>query len=343
MAETKVKFNWPVAGHSQAINFLQKVIVSKKIAQAYLFIGAKFLGKDLVAKLFAQSLFCLNNQEGVAALPCGKCNQCLQFQHQVHPDFIYLSPDNQRNITIDQIRLLIDKLALTPAVSEYKIAIINGADKLEEPAANALLKTLEDPTESSLLILLADNYNSVLPTIISRCQVVNFYPVENRALYNFWSNHEKINQAELKQMVRASQGMPGKVALWLQHPELWNRFKSDINDKLDLLSPQMDIPWNLHKKLFKGTMSFNEKMVKLSEEIDQWMLIVRDMVLVKLGLGQNISFIFAGDKLQRLAFRYRLDDLLLVVSNILQWKKNLPYNIKPDLILDNIFLKLKSN
>ncbi len=340
MAEIKVKFNWPVAGHSQALNFLQRAIVTQKIAHAYLFVGAKFLGKELVARLFSQSLFCLKQ---TSQIPCGQCQQCLQFQHQVHPDFIYLSPDNQRNITIDQIRLLIDKLSLTPSVSAYKIAIIDGADKLEEPAANALLKTLEEPSASSVLILLADNYNLLLPTIISRCQVINFYPVADKHLYDFWSQQDQSKRAELKQMIKASQGAPGKIWLWLHYPEQWRQFKLNINDKIDLLSPQVEVPWSISKRTFAKTESFNEKMMRLSEEIDQWLLIVRDMILIKTGLDNDISFAFASDRLQRLAFRYQLENLRQIIFDILQWKKNLPYNIKPDLILDNIFLKLKSN
>jgi len=341
--DKKNQFNWPVVGHQVVVNFLQQSIVTRRLAHAYLLVGPKGVGKETVADIFIQSLFCFEDGNTKNIFPCGKCDQCRQIKNKVHPEIIYISPEaGQRNITIDQIRDLIEKFSLTSMLNTYKVAILKGVDKMEEPAANALLKTLEEPQGQSVLILLADNIDSLPATIVSRCQQLNFLPVSSKEVISYFRDQNShLSLGELEQMIKASQGRVGQVFVWLNSRNLWGEFKERIITKVELLNQDQEISWQLSKKIFANIRLFNEKMEKLQLELDEWINLLRDVVLVKMGRRSGLSYTFAVSEIERFAHRYPF----LYIQQLLVWlfyvKKNIRHNPRPELIIDNILLQLK--
>ncbi|MGZ5077179.1 MAG: DNA polymerase III subunit delta' [Methylobacter sp.] len=144
-------------------------IGQQRIPQALLISGNKGLGKQQLAEQFATALFCAAPQTD--GLGCGVCSSCLLVNAETHPDFIRIEPEEAgKNITIGQIRNLITRLALKPQFETYRVVIINPADKMNNAAANAFLKCLEEPTERTLIILITEKPGKLPATIISRCQ-----------------------------------------------------------------------------------------------------------------------------------------------------------------------------
>ncbi len=144
-------------------------IAQKRIPQALLIIGNKGLGKQQLAYQFAVALLCATPKAN--GMACGLCSSCLLVNADTHPDFIQVQPEESgKGIAIGQIRSLITRLTLKPQFETYRVVIVNPADKMNNAAANAFLKCLEEPTERTVIILITEKPAKLPATIISRCQ-----------------------------------------------------------------------------------------------------------------------------------------------------------------------------
>lgn len=157
---------WPIVGHEWAIDLLARSIESRKLGHAYLFVGPGQVGKRTLAKVFAQTILCADGD-----VPCGVCRSCQLVHRERHPDIHLIDPEDDR-IKIGAIRTMLRSVPLSPIEGRYRICIISQFDTATDSAANALLKTLEEPPSTVILLLTANRVASVLPTIISRCQVI---------------------------------------------------------------------------------------------------------------------------------------------------------------------------
>jgi DNA polymerase-3 subunit delta' len=169
-----------VLGQERAKLLLTAAFAPDRIGHAYLFAGPDGVGKTLLAQESAKALLCRGDGprprvRSVLRTACGTCPDCRLFAHDGHPDFLLLEPQgDSRVIKIEQIRDLIHTLSLMPVQGNRRVAIIRDADALQEPAANALLKTLEEPPSFALLILTSSRPRALLPTLRSRCQEIRF-------------------------------------------------------------------------------------------------------------------------------------------------------------------------
>lgn len=150
--------------------FLERAVAEDRVNHAYLFLGPRGSGQQEAARALASMVLC--DQGG-----CGRCDTCLAIAAGTHPDVHHLSPDSATGYLIEQISQLIEDVQLTPIQGRSKVYVIDDADRLRDRAANALLKTIEEPPSGVILILMAPSMESVLPTIVSRCQSVPFRPV----------------------------------------------------------------------------------------------------------------------------------------------------------------------
>jgi DNA polymerase-3 subunit delta' len=166
-------------GQARAIRFLQRAFVTGRIAHAYLFTGPTGVGKRAAAIAFAQVLNCERGagfDDG-----CGNCRACRNIANGLHPDVQVIDPDGA-TIKIEQIRTLEADAALVPYEAQWKIFILNGAERMTEQAANALLKTLEEPSKGTVFILLTSTVSALLPTIVSRCQAITFASLPDKQI-----------------------------------------------------------------------------------------------------------------------------------------------------------------
>lgn len=164
-----------IIGNDRVVKSLKTAMLNNRINHAYIFDGAKGTGKKTIANTFAKALNC---EEG-GSEPCGKCISCLTLESGNNPDVVYVKRnDGDKEIKVDTVRNVINKnVEIKPYRNKYKIFIIEDADTMNAAAQNAFLKTLEEPPTYAVFLLLAENYNKFLVTILSRCQRFKMQPV----------------------------------------------------------------------------------------------------------------------------------------------------------------------
>jgi len=171
-----------ISGQERLTRVFGRMMEKGLLAHAYLLVGASEAGKDILAFSLAKLLLCEKPHFGKdLPSPCGSCSGCIKFEHQTHPDLVILKPQGAM-IKLNQIRDLQRALSFSPLDSQRRVCLILEAQKINLPAANALLKTLEEPPGGNHLILTATSARTLLPTIVSRCQVIHCEGLSVRAL-----------------------------------------------------------------------------------------------------------------------------------------------------------------
>ena len=173
------------SAQSQGVQLLQRSLARGRLGHAYLFTGDQIEALEELARTLAKTLNCLQpvKANGAATDSCDECLSCKKIASENHPDIHWARPESKsRIITIDQTRELMREIQLKPAESPFKVAVIVGADRLNPQAANAFLKTLEEPPARSVLILLTTEPSRILETILSRCLRLNFSAETARTL-----------------------------------------------------------------------------------------------------------------------------------------------------------------
>lgn len=171
-----------IYGQEQIKEHLQNALSTGKVSHAYILNGEKSSGKEFIAKVFAMALQC--EEDGKE--PCQKCHSCRQALSGNHPDIIRVIHEKPNTISVDDIRTQVNgDVAIKPYSGKYKVYILSEAEKMTAQAQNALLKTLEEPPEYAVIMLLTSNVNALLPTIVSRCVTLDMKPVPDEVVRRF--------------------------------------------------------------------------------------------------------------------------------------------------------------
>jgi len=163
-----------IYGHHKQISMLQKAMVQQRVGHSYIFSGLNAIGKKTLALEFAQALNCENVDEKTGA--CGNCSSCRKMMHHNHPD-IHVLETQAQFIRIDAIRNIQEQMTFKPLEGRKRVFVIDDADKMNEQAANALLKTLEEPSADNIIILITARPYWLPQTILSRCRHVRLNPL----------------------------------------------------------------------------------------------------------------------------------------------------------------------
>lgn len=169
-----------IIGNENVKSILTKSLNNKTVLHSYMFIGEQGIGKKQIAMQFAKMILCENYNDG----ECNQCKSCIEFESSNNPDFKFIEPDG-KVIKIDQIRELQTKVAEKPVNSGRKVYLINDADLMTKEAQNCLLKTLEEPPEYIVIILIVSNENRVLTTIKSRCMKIHFDKINDQEIKKY--------------------------------------------------------------------------------------------------------------------------------------------------------------
>jgi DNA polymerase-3 subunit delta' len=197
-----------IIGQSKAVKLLSRALAGDRLAHGYLFIGPDGVGKTSTAMALAAYQFC-ESRDG--ARPCGRCGGCMKFASGNHPDFLFIRPEGAA-IKIDQVRGLKKDLRFSPFESGMRIVIVEDVQTMRREAANSLLKILEEPPPDNLLLLIASESEPVLPTIISRCQVIPFAPLTiDQAAMVINKLNPQLDSKEAHTLAVLTSGCPGQV------------------------------------------------------------------------------------------------------------------------------------
>lgn len=200
------KLNWPKIGNEKALEFLDRAILNSRVAQTYVFIGPDDLGKSTVALAFAHNLM----------------SRVLGEQAGFNSDLHILKPEEgKKMISIEQARQFIKDLSLGSFLNSYKIGIIKEADSLTAEAQSAILKTLEEPKDEVVIILLSQSEENLLPTILSRSQKLYFNPVKAETIYDYLLSEHRAQRSLAKDLANLALGRPLKALRFLENPETY--------------------------------------------------------------------------------------------------------------------------
>jgi DNA polymerase-3 subunit delta' len=230
-----INTNWGIFGHEWAVELLQGHIIHRSIRHAYLITGPQGIGRRTLAIRFAQAINC--TQLVSAAIPCGRCRACRLIENMQHPDFsIVQAEDVGMALKVDQIRELQRTLSLTPYEAHYKIALILRFEQANPNAANALLKTLEEPPPHVIMMLTASDSDALLPTINSRCELIQLRPLSVEQVTSGLQTNLGIPADKATLLSHISAGRPGYALQLIQNPEILEQRQIHLDDILGLLS-----------------------------------------------------------------------------------------------------------
>lgn len=195
-----------IYGHGWQKDFFRKVLQNRRITHAYLFAGPPRIGKRTFALELAKALHCLKPKNGES---CGECRSCALCKTYSHPDLIILS--SEESIKIDQVRDFLGNFYLQKTLSDFKVGIGIEIEKLTEEASNCLLKTIEEPPPGSILIFTTSRWYSVLPTIVSRCQLVEFSPLSEGEIRRYLVEKRHVRREEAEKVASLAMGSIGRA------------------------------------------------------------------------------------------------------------------------------------
>ncbi len=222
-----------VYGQPKVRAFLRSVVATRRVSHAYLFTGPAGSNKTQAAFALAQTILC--DQGG-----CGTCDDCLRVKRRRHPDVRYLAPAGASGYLIDQIREIVADCELAPVRAKRKVYIIDRVDLLGVHAANAFLKTLEEPREGVVIILLGRTRDAVLPTIVSRCQVIPFRQIPAREAVGILVQNTGVTPERAQVAIQACGGSVTKATEFVRSAERL-AYRKRVLEVLDLLRSADDL------------------------------------------------------------------------------------------------------
>lgn len=213
-------------GNKKIKQELNKIITENRVVNSYLWIGPEGIGKKEFAKVFAKQILCGQpNEENCT------CESCIKFESNNHPDFFYVEPDG-KSIKIEQIRSMQEKVYEKPIIGSRKVYIINDAEKMTEQAQNCLLKTLEEPPNYAVIILITSNETSLLLTIKSRCLKIPFEKISDEELKTYFAQNGFSELSE--ELLKLCDGSIGKALELKEKQDIYQNVL-DISQKIEVL------------------------------------------------------------------------------------------------------------
>lgn len=291
-----------IIGNNKIKNELIKAFRTNSIAHSYIFSGQYGIGKKQIAIEFAKMILCLNKDNA----PCGECKSCLELENDNNPDFNIIKPDEK--IKIDQIRQMLEKVYEKPIISDKKVYIIDDAETMTVEAQNCLLKTLEEPPEYIVIILITSNESNLINTIKSRCLKLTFNPLENSEIKQYLEkNFDFQNVSET--MLEIFEGSIGKALKVKEKQELYNNIETTLSNfscesVIDLINNATEI--------YKGKENINEILEYF-----------------------NIYFLKKAKEEYNNASKY-----VKAIEIVEDTKKRLVYNSNYDMTIDNLLINI---
>ncbi|WP_342453817.1 DNA polymerase III subunit delta' [Ammoniphilus resinae] len=323
--------SWQECSDQQRIaTILRQSIKNDRVAHAYLFAGGRGVGKRRVAMQLGKSLLCLR-QDGDS---CDQCHHCLRINSGNHPDFHLVEPDGA-SIKIDQIRGLQKEFSLRAVESKRKVYILDHADKMTVQAANSLLKFLEEPGSEVTAILLTENPHQMLPTILSRCQVMHFaeLPFEKRVgLLKSEGLYEPLVRNACQ--ITADLGQARELC----QAEWFAQFRNQVLQlNEDVLEKGSHALVGLQEKIVKN----DQGTQGISNLLDLYIYWLRDILFFHMDRKQDILNLDQLEAMGRQALRCSKTWLLRAIQIVMGTKDRLARHANPQLTLERMIIELQ--
>ena len=322
-----------VLGNDMIKEYFERTLANGQISHAYILTGEAGMGRKTLAKAFAMTLLCEENEKD----PCEKCHSCRQFLSDNHPDVIYVHHEKE-SIGVDDIREQINNtVQIKPYSSAYKIYIVDEAEKMTVQAQNALLKTLEEPPSYVVIFLLTTRADAFLPTILSRCITLKLKPLYDGIIRDYLMDKLSVDKSEADICTAFARGNLGKAislasseefaAMWRVVLALLKNVRSmDIAEMLEMLK------------------QWKENKLDIEECLDFMQLWYRDVLMFK-ATQDTAGFIFKDEYryIREAADKSSFHGIEEILEAIEKAKKRLDANVNFELTMELMLLTIKEN
>ena len=323
-----------IIGQEQIKEHLQNAIKLNKVSHAYIINGEKSSGKEFIANIFAMALQC----EKGDTEPCHECHSCKQSLTQNQPDIIRVTHEKPNTIGVEDIRTQINAdIGIKPYSSPRKIYIMNEGEKMTPQAQNALLKTLEEPPEYAVIIILTTHLNSLLSTILSRCVVLNMKPVKDAHVKKYLMEEMQIPDYKADICVAFARGNVAKARL-LAASEEFDNIKEEAITLLKYID-DMEI-----SEVNAAIKKITEYKIDVNDYLDILSIWYRDVLLFKATNDVN-HLIFKGEiqYIKKTAGKCAYEGIETIIEALEKAKSRLNANVNFDLTMELLLLTIKEN
>ena len=323
-----------IIGQEQIKEHLRGAIAANKVSHAYIINGERSSGKEFIARVFAMALQCEKGE----IEPCGECHSCKQALSHNQPDIIYVSHEKPGTIGVEDIRTQINAdIVVKPYSSPRKIYIVNEGELMTVQAQNALLKTLEEPPEYAVILILTTQVEALLPTILSRCVVLNMKPVSDELVKKYLMEELGVPDYKANICVAFARGNIGKAKLLASSEE----FEKVKDEAITLVKYINDMEIN---EIVKAIKKISEYKFDVNDYLDILSVWYRDVLLFKATKDVN-SLIFKEEiqQIMRVSDRSTYEGIETIVNALQQAKRRLEANVSFDLTMELLLLTIKEN
>lgn len=327
-----IEFN-KITGHDKIKEQLINSINNNKISHAYIFNGEEGIGKNTLVNSFIKALQCESSEKR----PCEVCNTCIKINSNNHPDIIRLTYE-KHTISVDDIREQINNdIKIMPYESKYKIYIIDNANDMTEQAQNALLKTIEEPPEYVIIILISDNANKLLTTILSRCIIFDLKPLTNADVIAYLVKEYNIPNYMAQISASFSRGNIGKAIKYATSEDFF-KIKDEVLHLLKYID-DMQI-----YEIIGGIKQLSADKLDIYDYIDLMILWYRDILMFK--ITKDINTIIYKDEIRYISKQAVIrtyEGIENIIKAMDKAKIRLKANVNFEVTIELMLLTIKEN
>ncbi len=329
---------WKTVGQDKAVGALSKSIAEDRLAHSYLIVGPPQVGKTTLALDIARAANCLSNNR-----PCSECRQCLRIDAELHPDVriieLGLSAAGRPRtlISIEQVREAQQEAALLPYEGRFRVFVFERADKLSLEAANSLLKILEEPPESVMLILLVSDADAILPTIYSRCRRIDLRLVGAQTIIDFLRGRPDIALTEAQEIAGLALGRIGWAVRAADDPTILDAVAQTMDAIESAVSGSLADRFDYAEQLASRFSADREGALN---ELRMWLSWWRDAMLIHHERGDLAANVSRIESIRAFADRLERESILASINAVTKASFHLTSNVSPRLALESMMLEI---
>jgi DNA polymerase-3 subunit delta' len=335
-------------GHDKAIKTLTRALDDGRVSHAYLFVGPPQVGKMTLAMDLARAVNCVADEQPnmfgeIEAKPCGTCVQCDRITRALHIDVrvVTLAEDAKGRtrtlISIDQVREVQRDVSLRPSEGKYRVFIFDGAEYLSLDAANALLKTLEEPPDQVILILTATDSDRLLSTISSRCQTFELRPVKQPVIVDLLKSQHGADEETAEEIARLSEGRIGWAIEAVADPAILEGIEEKITTVESIVQGGMEVRFEYAENLAR---TFGRDRDAVRKDLALWLEWWRDMMVVKEGVPRFVKHLARLDTFQTGAAKVTVKEIAGAVRAAEETMYFLDRNVNARLAVESMMLAM---
>ena len=283
------RMEWMIHGHEWASQILQKHITQNNVRHAYLLSGPPGIGRRSLAVRFAQVLNCIHPP--VPGEPCGECRLCKQIAKMQQADLtITRSLEEANTIKVEQIRELQLSLSLSPYEARYRVALLLNFQEATANAQNALLKTLEEAPPKVILILTADSVENLLPTIVSRCEILRLRPLPVDLCAKVLQKQWQVPAETAKEISHLCGGKIGQAVRYYQEPNQLEKMHQIVQDAFDLFGSRLSERFQYAERV-TDTKRKGVNRESIQFMLQTWLILWRDIFICASGSEMPLTYL----------------------------------------------------